>query len=288
MPATPSSLEERIRAYYLATTEPGYLTAWAGEALGFHFGLADDDTPSHNESLLNANRYLAARAGVGPGARVLDAGCGVGGSALWLARERGARVTGITLSPRQVELARQFAIDRGHAAEVDFHVMSFADTTFPEASFDVVWHIESLCHAADPRAYLDHARRLLRDGGRFACLDLFLGDGGDPAHARAMCDGWVLPALGAMSGLDAVLEAAGFAGVEVEDLTAKTARSAARLRGLAQRRLLEIELRRAAFGDADPVYEGHARAAVGAADGLASGAVRYGYVGATWAPRRGG
>jgi cyclopropane fatty-acyl-phospholipid synthase-like methyltransferase len=49
---------------------------------------------------------LAARARIPPGARVLDVGCGLGGSALWLARRLGRAVLDLTISPVQAALAR--------------------------------------------------------------------------------------------------------------------------------------------------------------------------------------
>src|SRR5262245_39591299 len=61
-----------------------------------HFGYHDGRRRSHADSLLNTNRVLADIAPVGPGDRVLDAGCGIGGSSMWLAQQRGATVVGIT------------------------------------------------------------------------------------------------------------------------------------------------------------------------------------------------
>lgn len=53
---------------------------------GMHFGFYDESHTTLREAILNSNRVLALKAGVQEGMKVLDAGCGVGGSALWLAR----------------------------------------------------------------------------------------------------------------------------------------------------------------------------------------------------------
>jgi ubiquinone/menaquinone biosynthesis C-methylase UbiE len=286
MTGTPEDLQNRIRAYYEQMTTASYLPNWAGESLALHFGLshADGETRSLADSLLAMNAFVADRARIGPGDRVLDAGCGVGGSSVWLARERGAHVVGITIEPGQVDLARRIADERGVSAHATFEVMDFAATSFPEASFDVVWNLESLCHAASARDYLEHVRWLLRHGGRFACADLFLGSSGDPAHARAMCEGWVLPALERVESVAESLRALGFVDIDVVDLTARVQESAAALRAMAQRRAFVLRVEREFAGGDDPIYEGHARAAIAAADGLADGSVKYAYVGARRPP----
>jgi ubiquinone/menaquinone biosynthesis C-methylase UbiE len=309
MPETPGWLRDKIQAYYRETTEPYYLS-WAGDTLAFHVGLSEDAAPSRatgapaqasaatpaepqgspdalarEESLLRMNAYLADRARIGTGTRVLDAGCGVGGSAIWLARERGADVTGITIEAGQVELARRFAAERG-AAGVRFEQMDFSATSFGEAAFDVVWNIESLCHSADPAGYLRHVFELLDDGGRFACMDFFRGDGGNPSQCEAMCEGWVLPNLQSMEAVAGMLSEIGFTAVETEDVTPRVLPCAEMLRsnGLVWSVLYKLE---AAAGKAKgPMGGKHFLAAVGAGEGLKSGSVRYGYVGATRPPRR--
>ena len=62
--------------------------------LGLHCGFFDAQHRAHDEAILNMNRVLASAAGISQQDRVLDAGCGIGGSAIWLARKIGARVTG--------------------------------------------------------------------------------------------------------------------------------------------------------------------------------------------------
>src|SRR5688572_11966690 len=128
MGATSDAQKERVLRYYRETTEKSYLAGWSRGSLGLHFGLADETTTSHAQSVLQTNAYLADRAGIDRGTRVLDAGCGVGGSALWLAAERGAVVTGVTLIPEQVEIANRYAAERGLSGVVDFHCADMAHT----------------------------------------------------------------------------------------------------------------------------------------------------------------
>jgi cyclopropane fatty-acyl-phospholipid synthase-like methyltransferase len=221
-----STQAQRVVDYYQATTVPSYLV-WAGEALALHLGCGDggggDDRKAHEASLLEMNAQLAAAAHVAPGARVLDAGCGVGGSALWLAQERRATVTGVSLDPRQIDLARRFSADR-RVAGVHFECADFTHTTFGPGSFDVVWNLESLCHVADVRGYVSHARALLSPGGRFVCGDFFRDRGGPDCDA--MCEGWALPNLGSAQALARALADAGFEDVRLRDLTAQVSWSA--------------------------------------------------------------
>lgn len=279
MTSTPAWLAEKICAYYRETTEASYLRSWSREALAFHMGMHDDRHRTHEASLDNTNRFLADRAGIAGGMRVLDAGCGIGGSAIWLARERGAIVDGISLEPGGVRLASRFAEERGVGALTTFQVMDFMATTFAPGTFDVVWNMESLCYAHDVGAYLAHVRGLLKEGGRFACVDVFRGDAGPADHHRALSEGCVLPSLGSRAECAEAVRRAGFEAVEDEDLTPRILESARILRDKAQLGLLLLELEQTVHGRQRPIYRGHALGALGAASGFFSGAVTYGYVG---------
>jgi SAM-dependent methyltransferase len=282
--ATPAWLRDKIVEYFSETTEDSYLEAWSGESLGLHLGLSDDPTPITDRkelarAITRMNAFLAERAAVGHGCRVLDAGCGVGGSTLWLAQQRQARVVGITLDPKQVELARGFAEQRG-VTGVEFEVMDFAETRFPAGSFDVVWNLESLSHAADPFVYLEHVRELLRDGGRFVCTDYFRGSAGDPADCEAMCEGWVLSNLQRLEAVAERLDALGFVEVEVVDMTPRVLGSAAAMGSFAASARFFAALAAAAGEPARPVHALHFDGAVAAERGLRSGSIVYGYLGA--------
>lgn len=264
-----TSLARRVVDYYQLTTEQSYLV-WAGDSLGLHLGFGDgggtNDRTALNASLLEMNAQLAKAALINRGTRVLDAGCGVGGSAIWLERELGALVTGITLDPKQVELARGFASRLG-ARKVRFGCADFTNSGLEPESFDVVWNLESLCHVADVARYLAHVRTLLAPEGRFVCGDFFRGRGG--AQCDAMCSGWVLPALLTPLELASLLTSAGFKDVHVRDLTPDVQTSAKWMATTATFELIRLGMQTAP----SPALEAHYTAAVGAALGLASGEV---------------
>ena len=84
------------------------------------------------EAQLAKKRHIAAKLKLDrPDLEVLDIGCGWGGMALHLAREHGARVTGITLSTEQLEVARQRAAEAGLADRVRFELMDYRNWQRP-------------------------------------------------------------------------------------------------------------------------------------------------------------
>jgi tocopherol O-methyltransferase len=274
MKPTPAWQVERVRAYYLATTQKSYLQGWAKGSLGFHFGLVDETTKSHEQSVVATNEYLAERARITAGARVLDAGCGVGGSALHLAQTRGARVTGITLVREQVEAAREFAAERGLEQLLAFDCVDMLATPFVARSFDVIWNIESLCHVIEVDAFISHAFDLLEDGGRFACIDLCRSSQCDETLEHTITQGWALAPLRTPEQILDSLTGAGFEQVEHVDLTSRAMLSAQALKAAASQRLLALRADSAFLGNTSPLYEGHCRAALAMVDGMEAGSTK--------------
>jgi MPBQ/MSBQ methyltransferase len=102
------------------------------------------------------------------GSRVLDVGCGIGGSARILAREYGFEVLGISISPGQIDRARQLT-----PADLPcrFAVMDALALELPDGGFDAVWSVEAGPHMPDKQRYADELLRVLRPGGRLAVAD---------------------------------------------------------------------------------------------------------------------
>jgi len=102
--------------------------------------------------------HIAAKLDLQPGARVLDIGCGWGSMALYLAEHFDARVTGITLSPEQLAVARRRAAQRGLEQQVEFRLEDYRDT---HGEFDAVVSIGMFEHVGRPQ-YHDFFRQVGR------------------------------------------------------------------------------------------------------------------------------
>ncbi|ERN40236.1 methyltransferase domain protein [Rubidibacter lacunae KORDI 51-2] len=99
--------------------------------------------------------------------QILDVGCGIGGSTLYLAETFNARATGITLSPVQADRASERAAAAGLDDRVRFEVADALAMPFPDNSFDIVWSLESGEHMPDKAKFLRECDRVLRPGGLF-------------------------------------------------------------------------------------------------------------------------
>lgn len=205
-----------------------YLAAWCNhENLALHYGYWDEDKPyRHHQALLNKNQVLYDRARIRPDDAVLDAGCGIGGSSIWMAKHYANTVTGVTLSAKQAEYAGRHAQRHGVADRVKFEVADFCQMPFEDASFDVVWALESSCHALQKSAFVKEAFRVLRPGGRLVVCDGFLLQrefSQTQWDAVLTClNGWAVPNLSTQDEFVGYLQASGFRQLHVEDITPQT------------------------------------------------------------------
>ena len=102
------------------------------------------------------------------GSRILDVGCGIGGSSRILAKFYGFNVTAITISPAQVKRARELTPEE---LNCNFQVMDALDLKFEDGSFDGVWSVEAGAHMHDKNKFADEMLRILRPGGYLALAD---------------------------------------------------------------------------------------------------------------------
>lgn len=197
-----------------------------GEHIHHGYWLADEGPAEAQANLIHE---LARRAQVRADERVLDIGCGLGGSALLLAREYGARVHGITISPRQAAAAGREAVLRRLQDRVTFEVQDancLADA--PDDSFDMIWIVECSEHVFDkPRFFAACADRL-KPGGRLAICAWLAGDSLNAAGHQlvdTVLRGMLCPSFGTRMDYHEWMERAGLVVIESEEITDRVQRT---------------------------------------------------------------
>src|SRR5258708_34341442 len=158
--------KDKIRDLY-DRVRPYYQELW-GAHLHHGYWISGQETKERAQVQLVGR--LAHLAGLKQGYKILDVGCGFGGSSIHLAKNYDADATGITISPIQVEMARKAAAAEGVNAK--FILMDAEEMKF-EQTFDVVWSIESISHYSQKGRFFALAARCLEPGGTLAITDWF-------------------------------------------------------------------------------------------------------------------
>lgn len=218
-----------VQAYYEGTRWD-YRWVWGvRNTHALHFGYYDEQATQHAAAVANMNKVMAALINIQPGEKVLDAGCGVGGSSIWLAKQLNCQVVGITPVESQVSDALRNTRKRGVQAQTSFLLADYRKTPFQDGSFDVVWALESVCHAEQKLDFYREAFRLLKPGGRLVMADTFRNkrpySEENEFQLRRWLNCWAIPDLDTSDEHKAHAHAAGFVDFGFRDITQHTMRS---------------------------------------------------------------
>ena len=167
--------------------------------------------------LADSNDWLARHLDLPADARILDAGCGVGGTLFALLAE-GRTGVGLTLSERQLALAQAEAARRGFADRCQFQLQSYDEPI--DGQFDLIICLEALVHSPEPAATIAHLAHYLSPSGQLVLLeDSALRDLSERREAQILCQSWHIPRLATLAEIHSALKAAGLQLAEEQDFT---------------------------------------------------------------------
>ena len=214
-----ASVVATARDYYNSDdSDHFYHEIWGGEDI--HIGLYE----APDEAIARAStRTVATMAGalgtIGAGTRIADFGAGYGGSARWLARTYGCRVSCINLSEVQNERNRQLTASAGLGHLVEVREANFERAPLADASCDHVWSQDSLLHAGDRARVLAEVDRVLKPGGSLIFTDPMQADDCPDGVLTPVLDRLHLDSLGSIAFYRAEAKRLGWRQIAVQDLT---------------------------------------------------------------------
>ena len=212
-----------IREQY-DTLSPLYSAFW-GEHIHHGYWHGEESAAEAQENLI---RELARRARIAEGDRVLDVGCGLGGSAMYLAREYDVMVKGISLSPKQVSAARDQARQRGLLGRTNFEVQDAHHLERDPAFYEVIWVVECSEHLFDKPAFIAECARHLAPGGRLAICAWLVGEHLDYEQEKlvdAVRVGMLCPSFGTLDDYSKWMRDSGLLVETAEDITEQVKRT---------------------------------------------------------------
>jgi tocopherol O-methyltransferase len=196
-----------------------YRFLW-GEHL--HHGYWDKDQ-SAPEAQVRLMEVLAERACVVRGSQVLDIGCGVGGSAFWLAKQFDCKVTGLTISPVQARMGTKSAKAQGLNDRVLFQVADANQWQPVPESVDMIWIMESSEHFQDKEAFFQRCASALKPGGVLAVCAWLRRDGPmrdeEQGLVGIIAEAMLSASLGNLTDYQRWMRESGLVVVTAEDIT---------------------------------------------------------------------
>jgi len=121
--------------------------------------------------------YICEVAEIEDGQKVIDAGCGIGGPAIRIAKNLDVQIEALNISKKQLSIAEDNLrtadiVGKVNFVEEDFHKL---EELYDRESFDRVLFLESLVHSNSPQLAISAARAVLKKGGILYIKDLFEG-----------------------------------------------------------------------------------------------------------------
>ena len=160
-----TTLYERIQQFYDSSSSL-WEQVWGEHMHHGYYGIDGKEKKERRQAQIDLIEEVLKWADVQQAQHIVDVGCGIGGSSLYLAQKFNAKATGITLSPFQAARAKERAQEIGLSSKTEFLVANAQNMPFADDSFDLVWALESGEHMPDKAQFMRECYRVLKPGGK--------------------------------------------------------------------------------------------------------------------------
>ncbi len=160
------NLNQRIREFYDRSTDL-WLDRWGEHMHHGYYGPNGEEKKERLQAQIDLIDEVLKWGNIQQVRRILDAGCGVGGSARHLAKQYDATALGVTLSPLQADRAQVYNQRSGLEKQVEIRLQDVMTLSPSDGPFDLIWSMESVEHMADKKRILELFYDLLEPGGKF-------------------------------------------------------------------------------------------------------------------------
>ena len=160
-----TTLYERIQQFYDSSSSL-WEQVWGEHMHHGYYGIDGKEKKERRQAQIDLIEEVLKWADVQQAQHIVDVGCGIGGSSLYLAQKFNANATGITLSPFQAARAKERALAAGLSTKTEFLVANAQNMPFADDSFDLVWALESGEHMPDKAQFMRECYRVLKPGGK--------------------------------------------------------------------------------------------------------------------------
>ena len=189
-----------------------------------------EQNESPRQAAVQLTERLADLVNIQGGERLIDIGCGMGGSSIHLARHRRCETIGVTISPVQRRWAQWSALVQGVRSRCTFMCADAETVELPPTQADVVWSIECTEHLFDKPRFFERAAQWLKPGGSMAICAWLAGRDAEAQAGLAeqtfqVCEGFFCPSLGTLGDYVNWMSAAGLQVETAVDWTSQVLRT---------------------------------------------------------------
>jgi ubiquinone/menaquinone biosynthesis C-methylase UbiE len=164
-------------------------------------------------------KVLTDKIGINKESKVLDVGCGLGGTARYLAETYGCQVTGIDATDRMLEEASRRNESAGLDHLIELKLGNALEMPFDDGFFDILIGQDAWCYIIDKPRLIAECARVLRSRGVIAFTDWLKSENITPEESKSFFTFMAFPDVETFSGYARLLEDRGFAVQKKEDLS---------------------------------------------------------------------